>query len=120
MLSRFLRCAGVVLCGLAALSQAAPDGSLINPNANSDAKGLMAFLMKNYGKYVLSGQQNAESTDWVIQNIGKTPAITGFDMMDYSPSRVAFGTSSTEVDKAIAWAQQGGIVTFSWHWVRNS
>ncbi|EPE34271.1 (Trans)glycosidase [Glarea lozoyensis ATCC 20868] len=36
--------------------------------------------------------------------------------MDYSPSRVAYGSSSTNVEQAIAWARRGGIVTFCWHW----
>ncbi|MFR2153966.1 MAG: glycosyl hydrolase [[Eubacterium] siraeum] len=31
------------------------------------------------------------------------------------PSRTAFGTSSS-VEKAIEFANKGGIVTFCWHW----
>lgn len=97
--------------------QAAPSGTLINPSADSNAKALMAYLLRNYGSRTLSGQQDEASTNWVTQNIGKTPAITGFDFMDYSPSRVAYGSSSTNVEQAIAWAKRGGIVTFCWHWV---
>ena len=37
-------------------------------------------------------------------------------MMDYTPSRTAFGTSSSAVEKAIEFANKGGIVTFCWHW----
>lgn len=36
--------------------------------------------------------------------------------MDYVASRTSRGASSTDVDKAIAFSNQGGIVTFCWHW----
>lgn len=96
---------------------AAPSGTLINPRANADARSLMAYLIKNHAeRLVLSGQQEEQDVNWVTSNIGETPAVIGLDLMDYSPSRVAFGTSPTEVEKAIAFAQRGGIVTFCWHW----
>lgn len=37
-------------------------------------------------------------------------------MMDYTPSRTALGASSSAVEKAIEFANKGGIVTFCWHW----
>lgn len=77
----------------------------------------MALLMKNRANsQTLSGQQDTQYVDWLTSNIGKTPSIIGLDMMDYSPSRVAFGSSSNNVEQAIAFAQKGGIVTFCWHW----
>lgn len=98
-------------------SLAAPSGTLINPRANADAKALMAYLMKNNAaQVVLSGQQDTQYVNWVSSNIGETPAVIGLDFMDYSPSRVEFGTSPTTVEEAIAFAQKGGIVTFCWHW----
>jgi mannan endo-1,4-beta-mannosidase len=36
--------------------------------------------------------------------------------MDYTESRTSRGASSTDVEKAIAFAKRGGIVTFAWHW----
>ena len=36
--------------------------------------------------------------------------------VDYTQSRTSRGASSTDVDKAIAFAAKGGIVTFVWHW----
>lgn len=88
----------------------------VNKNANSDAKALLKYLSSIYGNHILSGQQDQASLDWVTQNIGKTPAILGVDLMDYTESRTSRGASSTDVDKAIAFAQRGGIVTFCWHW----
>ncbi|KAF2271452.1 mannan endo-1,4-beta-mannosidase-like protein [Westerdykella ornata] len=88
----------------------------VNKNANSDAKALLEYLGSIYGRNILSGQQDQASLDWVTQNVGKTPAILGLDLMDYTESRKSRGASSTDVDKAIAFAKRGGIVTFCWHW----
>jgi len=37
-------------------------------------------------------------------------------MMEYSPSRVANGGTTQAVESAIEYWDQGGIVTFVWHW----
>lgn len=88
----------------------------VSPNANADARALLKYLGSIYGKNILSGQQDQASLDWVTQNVGKTPAILGLDLMDYTESRISRGASSTDVDKAIAFNKRGGIVTFVWHW----
>lgn len=88
----------------------------VSPNANADARALLKYLGSIYGKNILSGQQDQASLDWVTQNVGKTPAILGLDLMDYTESRISRGASSTDVDKAIAFNKKGGIVTFVWHW----
>ncbi|KAF9693967.1 hypothetical protein EKO04_007761 [Ascochyta lentis] len=88
----------------------------VSPNANADAKALLKYLGSIYGKNILSGQQDQASLDWVTSNVGKTPAILGLDLMDYTESRISRGGSSTDVDKAIAFNKKGGIVTFVWHW----
>nr|AXG24385.1 endo-1,4-beta-mannanase [Westerdykella sp.] len=88
----------------------------VNKNANSDAKALLKYLGSIYGKNILSGQQTQESVDWITKNIGKTPALLGLDFMDYTESRTSRGASSNDVEKAIAFAAKGGIVTFCWHW----
>ena len=88
----------------------------VNKNANADAKALLKYLGSIYGKNILSGQQDQASLDWVTTNVGKTPAILGSDLMDYTESRTSRGASSTDVDKALAFAQRGGINTLVWHW----
>lgn len=88
----------------------------VNPAADSNARALLKYLGSIYGKKILSGQQDQPSFDWVVSNVGKTPAILGLDFMDYTESRMSRGASSTDVDKAIAHAAKGGIVTFCWHW----
>ncbi len=48
---------------------------------------------------------------------GKYPAILGLDMMSYSPARREQGGSGgNSVEQAIKFHDQGGIVTFCWHW----
>jgi mannan endo-1,4-beta-mannosidase len=68
----------------------------ITPAANADAKALLTYLASIYGKNILSGQQDQASLDWVVANVGKTPALLGLDFMDYTDSRTSRGASSTE------------------------
>jgi mannan endo-1,4-beta-mannosidase len=90
---------------------------LIDPQATAGARALMGYLVSVHRTAVLSGQQSRADADYMESLTGHLPALVGFDLMDYSPSRVAHGSSSTEVDAAIAWANvKGGIVTLSWHW----
>ncbi len=98
-----------------AFNQVAED--LVTPDPSARADSLYQFLKKVYGKVILSGQYGGETEFNRIKNIsGKTPVIRGFDLIDYTPSRVEHGTTSTEVDKAIDWDHQRGITTFCWHW----
>ncbi|MGX7828130.1 glycosyl hydrolase [Actinokineospora sp. 24-640] len=91
-------------------------GELTDPAATPEAKGLMRYLASQYGRNILSGQQDMASIAWVEENVGASPAIAGLDLMDYSPSRVERGTTSREVENAIAWDARGGVVTMAWHW----
>ncbi|BCN30368.1 glycosyl hydrolase [Anaeromicropila herbilytica] len=94
---------------------------LINPNATTRAKMLMKFLSDTYGKYVISGQYatlglNSPEFQLIKEISGKVPAILGLDLIEYSPSRVAHGSTSYAINKAINFDKEGGIVTFCWHW----
>lgn len=100
-------------------------GELTDPQATPEASSLMRYLADGYGENVLSGQQETkpctegQSTscvEWLEENTGKAPAAAGFDLMDYSPSRVERGTTSTAVEDALAWDGRGGITTMLWHW----
>ncbi|MGP4042508.1 glycosyl hydrolase [Gracilibacillus sp. D59] len=94
---------------------------LINPNATKESKALFSYLVDNFGENIISGQQDDANNDLAdVKHIkeltGKTPAILGLDLMDYSPSRVERGAISHDVDIALEWDERGGIVAFSWHW----
>lgn len=97
------------------------DNKLINPNANQVTQNLFNYLSECYGNYTLAGQVcddgiNGPEFAAIYSETGKYPAMLGLDMMDYSPSRVALGASSDAVDQAIDFWNEGGIVTFCWHW----
>lgn len=91
-------------------------GTLNNPEATAEARALMNYLLSQYGQKIISGQQTLEDVEWIKQQTGKYPAIFSTDLMDYSPSRVDYGASSTEVEKMIEWYKRGGIVSLCWHW----
>ncbi len=88
----------------------------VNPNSTAAVNCLLNYFADIYGSNIVSGQCGDADVTWINTATGQYPAIKGFDMMDYSPSRVAFGATSTEAEKAIAWHQAGGIVQFQWHW----
>lgn len=94
---------------------------LVNKNSTASTKKLYSFLKDSYGKYVITGQQcdggiNGNEFKAIKNLTGDYPALLGLDMMSYTPSRTAFGESSSAVEKAIEFANKGGIVTFCWHW----
>ena len=91
--------------------------NVVTPNPSTATTELYDFLSKTYGKVILSGQYGGDVEFNRIKSVsGKTPLIRGFDLIEYSPSRVVHGATSTETEKAIAWHAQKGIVTFAWHW----
>lgn len=94
---------------------------LVNPAADEPARRLMAFLVGQFGKATIAGQQEYpqhpfRESQQILALTGKEPALLGFDFMDLTPSRVKKGTTSQVVDNAIAWHRRGGIVAFTWHW----
>jgi len=93
-----------------------PSDALSDPKATPAARKLMRYLVQQYGKHTLTGQVNADDTEYIRANTGKTPAIMGGDLIDYSPSRVAHGSNSSESERLIEAAHAGQIVTLLWHW----
>jgi len=90
---------------------------LVTPSPAEKTDSVYRLLSHLYGKVILSGQYGGTTELTHIKNIsGKTPVIRGFDLIDYSPSRVERGATSAETENAIEWSQQRGMVTFCWHW----
>ncbi len=101
---------------------------LSDPEATDAAKSLFAFLLSEYGQHVLSAQQDiyqgtprTAEIDYVTDVTGKVPAIGGFDLIEYSPTRVECGTGRSDWPAEwVEWAQSGGenegIVNLMWHW----
>lgn len=90
--------------------------ALANPAANADAKALYAYLRSIYGKKILSGQQELSYANWIGQQTGKVPAVVALDFIEYSPSRVVYGSVGKSVEEAIEHHKRGGIISFLWHW----
>lgn len=98
----------------------------INQNATQEAISLKAFLTNNFGKTTFAGQFLAEEkkyTDanseitYIYNKTGKYPALYGNDLIDYSPTRIQYGSSSKAIEDIISWHKnEGGMITLTWHW----
>ena len=96
--------------------------ALVNPNADENTKRLYKFLCDIYGKYSLAGQYADEgraSSEYekITAKTGKTFAVLGLDMGNYSLGSKAHGAESKTVEYAYDWYKNaGGIVQLCWHW----
>ena len=94
-----------------------PPKTTSDPQATPAARALLASLVNQYGRKMLSGQYDQADTDYIQGVTGKTPAIRGGDFIEYSPSRLAHGSDpKDETGQMIRAALEGQIVTMSWHW----
>ncbi|MEQ8471770.1 MAG: glycosyl hydrolase [Marinoscillum sp.] len=94
---------------------------LIHPSPSSEAQVLYQFFRDYYGHRIISGQQatlgGSTEVNYLENLSGHKPAMKGFDLIDYSPSRVAHGTTSLDTEEAIKWwTESHGIVSMMWHW----
>lgn len=94
---------------------------LANPNASKEVKRLYSYLCDIYGKEFLSGQfcdtgQYGKEFQVIKKATGKTPAVLGLDFIEYTPSRVENGSKGYATNYAVDFWNEGGIVTFCWHW----
>ncbi len=97
---------------------ATPPKQLVDASATPSTVGLFSYLVDQYGRKVVSGQQ--DDVEYVLEKTGKEPAIGSFDLIDYSPSRVQNGSKPVRTSEAcIQWAKKGegrGIISLMWHW----
>ncbi|WP_210488174.1 glycosyl hydrolase [Rufibacter aurantiacus] len=102
---------------------AKPPKTLSDANATTSTKNLFSYLVDIYGSKVLAGQQEInelQEIDYVRTHTGKDPAVGSYDLIEYSPSRIQFGSNPAGFsERAIQWAKkdQGrGIISLMWHW----
>ena len=95
---------------------------LVNENATENTKRVFSYMCDIYGTDFLSGQYcdmgqfgHENACIWKASG-GKYPAVLGLDFMEYSPSRVANGSTGNATEYAKEFWENGGIVTFCWHW----
>lgn len=86
--------------------------------ATQSAKDLYAWLSGLYGQKVLSGQFGLEDLQYVKTTTGHTPVVAGFDLIEYSPSRIEYGSDPTgQAESWINWEHETGcIINLMWHW----
>lgn len=93
-------------------------GALSNSKASEEAKALYSYLCDNYGKTTLTAQQCSQGSNdelyEILRYTGKYPAIRFGEMMNYG-----CGIDSGDIEYAINYAQNGGIVGYVWHWVKG-
>jgi hypothetical protein len=84
----------------------------VNPNATQQARNLLCYLQRQYGQYVLSGQQETSwasdpdvDVNYINTNTGKYPAIRAGDFLYRN------GTTA----RAQAWWDAGGIPMICYH-----
>lgn len=108
-------------------AEAIPDSAyqvsnvLSDSEATPETKALFSYLCEGYGKQVLAGQvcdngMNGDEFKSIYEVTGKYPALLGLDMMSYSLARQEMGGKPKVVETALDFAENGGIVTFCWHW----
>ena len=104
--------------------------SLTNSNATKEARNVYDFLLQQYGEKTLSGVQSGMSNtnDYVNavgDNIGKHPALAGYDFLylNFSPTPANWSWQQNYNDISAQkeqWANNG-LVCYMWHWnVPNS
>ena len=94
--------------------------TLCNPYANLKTQNIYQYLKAVYGKRTLSGQCTNYGTDTETDAIflayGKYPAVRTFDFIYDSISFCHGEPQAKDVDLAIQWSKEGGLVAFDWHW----
>lgn len=87
----------------------------VTPNASENTQKLYNYLKNIFGSATLSAQQCTQGTDVEIDiiydTLGKYPAIRFGELGGYTS-----GADTGDVELALKWAENGGIVGFSWYW----
>jgi len=92
--------------------------ALVDARATPAARRLHAYLVEQYGRRTIAGQQDLGEVRGVRERTGREPALAALDLMDYSPSRRERGAKPEgQTEAAIEWLRAGGgILSYSWHW----
>ncbi|KAH8597329.1 glycosyl hydrolase family 26-domain-containing protein [Bisporella sp. PMI_857] len=91
--------------------------TLVAPSPLPVTQALFNKLLSKYGSgNIFSGQAELSGVSYLEGAVNKTPAIVGLDFIDYSPTRVQYGTVGHSVEDAIIFDGRNGLVSFQWHW----
>ena len=91
--------------------------TLSDPQATFAARMLMASLVADYGKVTWAGHHDLSDNSYIQNNTGRLPAFIEGDLIDYSPSRVQYGSNpGNYTESHIALDNSGYVIGFCWHW----
>lgn len=100
-----------------------PSSPPSDPEATPEARALLSRLDDAYGKATMLGVYKDSDAKYVLEETGVRPTIMGGDLLAYSPQEVAHGShpeKAAEVERLIARAREGYVITLSWHWCSPS
>jgi mannan endo-1,4-beta-mannosidase len=93
----------------------------VDAAASTKTKTIYSYLKSIWGQKTLAGQQDVTWKDdidmaqRVFNDTGKYPALMGYDFMNYGMTE-SWVQGLNQTEEAIAHANNGGLVTFVWHW----
>ena len=118
MMTRTLVFAAVVL--LAATTHSiVQSAEPCDPDLIPEARSVLHYLESVYGKKTLVGQQGFGEAEEAFQASGRWPAVLGSDLCGWHKERWSpqyQRIMQKAIDRARGWHDEGGIVSFSWHW----
>jgi mannan endo-1,4-beta-mannosidase len=106
-----------------ALPPSRPASGPSDPQLSLEARALLTRLDDAYGRSTLLGVYKDRDAQYELDQTGVRPSIMGGDLLAYSPQEVAHGTHPErdgEVERLIARAKEGYVITLSWHWCSPS
>lgn len=93
-------------------------GELCTKSSSLKTAKTYKYLCELYGEAVISGQQCSQGSNAEIDAIaavtGKYPAIRFGELMGYSA-----GVDTGDIELAIQYAKNGGLVGYVWNWMKN-
>lgn len=96
------------------------DAQLVTPQPMQAAKDLYQMLLDLQGKKIISGamanvNNNNDFADWILKVSGKVPALTCYDFIHLADSPANW-IDYSDISPARTQWQNGGIVSYMWHW----
>ncbi len=94
----------------------------LNAPSSPSTQKLMRYLTDNFGKNIITGQYVSGKDNIELEKINEYtsnyPAIRFGDLGVYSTNPESKFNKETDddIEAAIKWAQDGGIVGYVWHW----
>ena len=94
----------------------------VDPAATSEAKALYAAMKENFGDKSYSAAMaqvdwNYDNAKAIQQMTGKYPAINAFDYIHLPTAGAGEWIDYGDITPVKEWADMGGIVAASWHWM---